>query len=375
MPWTPLTWTFARGASGSAGSLWHDGLAYLDQTTRAAAGATPSGTPFDRLVRIVFEVAPQAEFDQCVQTPLKARSFRSEALATGTGPGATATSRAMGWVVGVDLAQVEKTPDGGVAADGSTATYGIDVTITDPTRLDVVPVTVSGPSNTVPFVPVGGPGDCVNPRPLQPPTRTPWFGLGDLERNGVDLQATFASKTEGEGFRSRLVVTDTFVDDGRYQAGSATVDMADPWGRPFDGHLASEEVERVTVDGRQASRVTWAFDYYPSPANMARAVGAFPCATERGSSYVTAPSSMRIEVPLEIPDDTPDGTTYPNEADVRIDHFVGDGPVRSQGEGDEALVTVRNPQPPPPTTKVAVPDEVAPGDTFDWVVEAELRAG
>ena len=211
------------------------------------------------------------------------------------------------------------------------------------------------------------------PKPATP-TRTPWLGLGDLSRNGTPLKGVYAGTSYGTDFESELVVTDTLVDDGLYMPGSATFDMFDPWGRPFQGHLASEDVETVTVDGRLASRVTWTFDFFPSPINVGGTVGAFPCATTI-PIYVTHPSSMRISVPLAIPDGTPDGTTYPNTAQVAVNHIPGGELVRTQGDVDDALVTVRNPLPPPPATKTAAPDDIAPGATFQWIVEAELEPG
>lgn len=365
-PWTPLTWNFAAGATGAAGAFWDDALAYLHDGNRGAAGALDDATPFDRMVRVVFDVRPRAEFADCLQTPQRANSFRSEATATGTHARGTETSTGLGWVVGVQLVQVSKGPDDGVVPDGTTATYDIDVAITDPTRLDNVPGGSTLPTNII----QQPRGRCPALLPTAP-TRTPWLGLGDLSRNGIPLSATFTGTSHGTDFATELVITDVLVDDGRYVPGSATVDMFDPWGRPFAGHLASESVEEITVDGRLASRVTWTFDSYPAPANITTSVGVFPCSTDT-TMYITFPSSLRISVPLDIPDGTPDGTTHPNTVDAHTTHLVGGEVVREQGGADEALVTVRNPLPPPPATKTAVPDEVAPGERFEWIVEAEL---
>ena len=84
---------------------------------------------------------------------------------------------------------------------------------------------------------------------------------------------------------------------------------------------------------------------------------------------------MRISVPIDIADGTPDGTTYPNSVEARIDHVVGGEVRRSQGSADTALVTVVNPSPPPVAVKTATPDLVAAGSLFTWNVQATLEPG
>ena len=132
--------------------------------------------------------------------------------------------------------------------------------------------------------------------------------------------------------------------------------MRDPWGRPFAGHLASEEVEPVTVDGRPASRITLDVRLLPVALEPGERQSGPSRAPPTRTTYVTHPSSMHISVPLPIPDGTPDGTTYPNTATATTNHFAGGAIVRTQGATDDALITVTNPAPPPPATKTAVPD-------------------
>ena len=270
-PAVPLTWTFARGGEGVVGAPWDDSLAYLSEQNASAARVT---TAFDRLVRVVFEVRPTAAFDDCVQTPLRSPIMRSSASATGVHSRGVATATGLGWVVGFEFARVSKSPDAALSPDGATAVYDIDVMITDPTQINT---TVSGNYR---------PGAVATAVEFGPPPAGAWYGFGDNRRDSRVTQTWFQTDVSGPPTigSNPLIVTDTFVDDGLYVPGSATFEMRDPWGRAFDGHLASEEVEVVDVGGRQASRVTWTFDYYPATY------------TDRGRQIPSGESRFRVPV-------------------------------------------------------------------------------
>ena len=62
---------------------------------------------------------------------------------------------------------------------------------------------------------------------------------------------------------SPLQIVDTFIDDGLYQPGSATLSVIDPWGDPWTrGRLVSETIESFTDPATQrlAKRITWLVD-------------------------------------------------------------------------------------------------------------------